>query len=49
MILVRELYKHSSFFLLLNTSRNASARINAMSDEDIDISDIPPLSEEFFH
>ena len=31
-----------------NTSRTDWGRIDAMSDEDIDTSDIPPLSEEFF-
>lgn len=31
-----------------NTSRTDWARIDAMSDEEIDTSDIPPLSEEFF-
>lgn len=31
-----------------NTSRTDWARVDAMSDEDIDTSDIPPLSEEFF-
>lgn len=31
-----------------NTSRTDWARIDAMSDEDIDTSDIPSLSEEFF-
>lgn len=31
-----------------NTSRTDWARIDAMSDEGIDTSDIPPLSEEFF-
>jgi len=31
-----------------NTSRTDWARIDAMSDEDIDTSDIPPLPEEFF-
>ena len=31
-----------------NTSRTDWARIDAMSDEDIDTSDIPPLLEEFF-
>ena len=31
-----------------NTSRTDWARIDAMNDEDIDTSDIPPLSEEFF-
>lgn len=31
-----------------NTSRTDWARIDAMSDEDIDTSDIPPLSDEFF-
>jgi uncharacterized protein (DUF4415 family) len=31
-----------------NTSRTDWARIDAMSDKDIDTSDIPPLSEKFF-
>ncbi len=31
-----------------NTSKTDWARIDAMSDEDIDTSNIPPLSEEFF-
>lgn len=31
-----------------NTSRTDWARIDAMSDEEIDTSDMPPLSEEFF-
>jgi hypothetical protein len=31
-----------------NTSRTDWARIDAMGDEDIDTSDIPPLSDEFF-
>lgn len=31
-----------------NTSKTDWARIDAMSDEDINTSDIPPLSEEFF-
>jgi uncharacterized protein (DUF4415 family) len=31
-----------------NTSKTDWARIDAMSDEDIDTSDIPPLSDEFF-
>jgi len=31
-----------------DTSRTDWARIDAMSDEDIDTSDIPPLSDEFF-
>ena len=31
-----------------NTSKTDWARIDAMSDEDIDTSDIPPLSQEFF-
>jgi len=31
-----------------NTSRTDWDRIDAMKDEDIDPSDIPPLSEEFF-
>ncbi len=31
-----------------NTSKTDWARIDAMKDEDIDTSDIPPLSEDFF-
>lgn len=31
-----------------NTSRTDWSRIDAMSDEDIDTSDIPPLDEAFF-
>jgi uncharacterized protein (DUF4415 family) len=31
-----------------DTAKTDWARIDAMSDEDIDTSDIPPLSEEFF-
>lgn len=31
-----------------NTSRTDWARIDAITDEQIDTSDIPPLSEEFF-
>ncbi|MBC1242123.1 hypothetical protein [Nostoc sp. 2RC] len=31
-----------------NTSKTDWARIDAMNNEDIDTSDIPPLSEEFF-
>lgn len=31
-----------------NTSRTDWARIDAMSDDEIDISDIPPLADEFF-
>lgn len=31
-----------------NTSRTDWDRIDAMSDEDINTSDIPPLSDEFF-
>lgn len=31
-----------------NTSRTDWDRIDAMTDEQIDTSDIPPLSEEFF-
>ena len=31
-----------------NTSKTDWARIDAMTDEDIDTSDIPPLSEKFF-
>ncbi len=30
------------------TSKTDWSRIDAMSDEDIDTSDIPPLSDEFF-
>jgi uncharacterized protein (DUF4415 family) len=31
-----------------NTSRTDWSRIDAMADDDIDTSDIPPLTEEFF-
>lgn len=31
-----------------NTSRTDWARIDAMTDDEIDISDIPPLTDEFF-
>ncbi|MGB7085535.1 MAG: hypothetical protein WBD47_08275 [Phormidesmis sp.] len=31
-----------------NTSRTDWSRIDAMTDEDIDTSDIPPLTEAFF-
>jgi uncharacterized protein (DUF4415 family) len=31
-----------------NTSKTDWARIDAMTDEEIDTSDIPPLSDEFF-
>ena len=31
-----------------NISRTDWTRINAMTDEEIDTSDIPPLSDEFF-
>lgn len=31
-----------------NTSRTDWARIDAMSDDEIDTSDIPPLNDEFF-
>ena len=31
-----------------NTSRTDWSRIDAMTDEDIDTSDIPPLSDQFF-
>ncbi len=31
-----------------NTSRTDWARIDAMSDDEIDTSDIPPLADEFF-
>ncbi|MDF5736226.1 MULTISPECIES: BrnA antitoxin family protein [unclassified Nostoc] len=33
---------------LNNTSRTDWAGLEAMTDEDIDYSDIPPLSDEFF-
>jgi len=33
---------------LNNTSKTDWARVDAMNDEDIDTSDIPPLSESFF-
>jgi len=33
---------------LNNTSRTNWAALEAMSDEDLDYSDIPPLSDEFF-
>ncbi|MBE8988732.1 BrnA antitoxin family protein [Nostoc sp. LEGE 12450] len=33
---------------LNNTSRTDWAALEAMTDEDIDYSDIPPLSDEFF-
>ncbi|MEH2143454.1 BrnA antitoxin family protein [Nostoc sp.] len=33
---------------LNNTSRTDWATLEAMTDEDIDYSDIPPLSDEFF-
>jgi uncharacterized protein (DUF4415 family) len=31
-----------------NTSRTNWSRIDAMTDDDIDTSDIPPLTDEFF-
>jgi hypothetical protein len=31
-----------------NTSRTGWSRIDAMTDDDIDTSDIPPLTDEFF-
>jgi hypothetical protein len=31
-----------------NTSRTNWAKIDAMTDDDIDMSDIPPLTDEFF-
>lgn len=33
--------------IMNNTSKTDWARINTMKDEDIDTSDIPPLSEDF--
>jgi hypothetical protein len=34
--------------IMSNTSRTNWAKIDAMTDDDIDTSDIPPLTEEFF-
>ncbi|MGL4882974.1 MAG: hypothetical protein ACRC8K_18245 [Waterburya sp.] len=34
--------------IMNNTSRTNWARIDAMSDDEIDTSDIPPLTDEFF-
>lgn len=34
--------------VMSNTSRTDWSRIDAMTDDDIDTSDIPPLTEEFF-
>jgi hypothetical protein len=34
--------------IMSNTSRTNSGKIDAMTDDDIDTSDIPPLTEEFF-
>ncbi len=34
--------------IMKNTSRTDWARIDAMSDDEIDTSDIPPLVDEFF-
>jgi uncharacterized protein (DUF4415 family) len=34
--------------VMSNTSRTDWARIDAMTDDDIDTSDIPPLTDEFF-
>jgi uncharacterized protein (DUF4415 family) len=34
--------------IMNNTSRTDWARIDAMSDDEIDTSDIPPLTDEFF-
>lgn len=34
--------------VMSNTSRTNWDKIDAMSDEDIDTSDIPPLTDEFF-
>jgi hypothetical protein len=34
--------------IMNNTSKTEWARIDAMMDDDIDTSDIPPLTDEFF-
>jgi hypothetical protein len=34
--------------IMSNTSRTNWAKIDAMTDEDIETSDIPPLTDEFF-
>jgi uncharacterized protein (DUF4415 family) len=34
--------------VMSNTSRTDWSRIDAMTDDDIDTSDIPPLTDEFF-
>jgi uncharacterized protein (DUF4415 family) len=34
--------------IMSNTSRTNWAKIDAMTDDDIDTSDIPPLTDEFF-
>lgn len=34
--------------IMNNTSKTDWARIDAMTDDDIDTSDIPPLTDEFF-
>jgi uncharacterized protein (DUF4415 family) len=34
--------------IMSNTSRTDWARIDAMSDDEIDTSDIPPLADDFF-
>jgi uncharacterized protein (DUF4415 family) len=34
--------------IMSNTSRTDWARIDAMSDDEIDTSDIPPLTDDFF-
>lgn len=42
------IFKSPMVVELNNTSKTDWARIDAMNDEDVDTSDIPPLSDEFF-
>jgi uncharacterized protein (DUF4415 family) len=39
---------HTKGKIMRNTSKTNWARIDAMSDDEIDTSDIPPLTDEFF-
>jgi uncharacterized protein (DUF4415 family) len=43
-----EKLSHMKGNIMNNTSRTDWARIDAMSDDEIDTSDIPPLTDEFF-
>ena len=43
-----EKLSHMKGKVMSNTSRTDWARIDAMSDDEIDTSDIPPLTDEFF-